>query len=176
MMSHLFKIRLFLGASALAFALPLLEAQSPSSPAKPVYAKAADNKIFAQQLVNELMAQNPDLISVGIHGIPPGGKGYVVAAHSLDLIGKKDDSVDEGIIKDDQTVIGIETIGHTTALRMVIHAGLHDRSGNVIGMVVLSFKPKADHDKLAALARAEPLLRDLFQKIPDAASLFQPSA
>lgn len=141
---------------------------------QPAYRKAADNPIFAQTLVNQLMADNPDLISVGIHARPPGGGPFQVIAHSQDIIGKRDDDIDAEIIKGDQTVLGIETVGKTAVLRMVVHEGLHDQSGKVIGMVVLSFKFRPEFDKTAALARAEPLMRDLAARIPSSAALFEP--
>ncbi len=118
-----------LAAGLIAAGIPPQAMLAAPATAQHIYEKAADNHVFAQVLVNQLMAANPDLLSVGIHARPPGGGPYQVVAHSQDLIGKHDDEIDAEIIKGDQTVLGIETVGKTTVLRMVVHEGLHDQGG-----------------------------------------------
>src|SRR5260221_756351 len=111
-------LRLFpgigLAAMALALIVPPGGAQTAALPAEAPLGKAADNKIYAQQLVNDLLAANGDLLAVGIHALPPGGTEYMIVAHSRDLIGKKDSEADVEMIKNDQTIIGPETTGYTT--------------------------------------------------------------
>jgi len=45
--------------------LALLPALNAATPPDPSWRKAADNHIFAQRLVNELMAKYPELVVVG---------------------------------------------------------------------------------------------------------------
>jgi hypothetical protein len=172
-------LRLFPGAGVTAMALvlfaPLRGAQTAAPSAEPPLGKAVDNKIYAQQLVNDLLAANGDLLAVGLHAIPPGGAEYQIVAHSRDLIGKKDSEADVEMIKNDQTIIGPESTGYTTVPRMVVHAALRDRTGRIVGLAVLSFKLEAGTTKLATHARAEALLKTLAGKIPDSAALFQPA-
>jgi hypothetical protein len=169
--------RSFLRAGILALTLALFvppgSAQTAALPTEPPPGKATDNRIYAQQLVNDLLAANGDLLAVGLHAIPPGGTGYAIVAHSRDLIGKKDSAADVEMIKNDQTIIGPETTGYTTTPRMVVHEPLHDNQGRIVGLAVLSFRLKPGTTKLATHARANALMQALARKIPDAAALFQ---
>lgn len=56
--------------------------------------KAADNRVYAQALVNEVIKANPDLIIVGFHAVAPGAKNQSMIASTLDRIGEKDDDED----------------------------------------------------------------------------------
>ena len=165
--------RLFLRAGVPAMALMLFAPQGRAQPAEAPPGKAADNRIYAQQLVNDLLAANGDLLAVGLHAIPPGGTEYMIVAHSRDLIGKKDSEADVEMIKNDQTIIGPETTGYTTTPRMVVHDALRDRTGRVVGLAVLSFKLETGTTKLATHARANALMQALARKIPDTTALFQ---
>jgi hypothetical protein len=173
--------RLFRGVVATVILLSLFglttRAQTVTPPAvEPVLGKAADNKVYAQQLINQLLSANADLLAVGLHAIPPGGKEYVIVAHSRDLIGKRDSDLDVDMIVNEKTIIALETSGFTTAPRMVVHDTLRDRLGRNIGLAVFSFRVEAKTGKLAAHIRAEELLKQLSSQIPDSAALFQPAS
>jgi hypothetical protein len=172
--------RLFLGAGISAMVLMLFtsqgSAQTAVPPAEAPLGKAADNKIYAQQLVNDLLAANGDLLAVGFHALPPGGTEYMIVAHSRDLISKKDSEADVEMIKNDQTIIGPETTGYTTMPRMVVHAALRDSAGRIVGLAVFSFKLETGTTKLATHARAEAMLDGLARKISNSAALFNKSA
>jgi hypothetical protein len=168
-------LRLFLGASVTAMAVALFIPQvGAHAAAEPLLCKAADNKIYAQQLVNDLLTANKDLLAAGLHAIPPGSKEYEIVAHSRDLIGKKDSEADVEMIMNDQTIIGPETTGYTTIPRMVVHSALRDSKGKIVGLAVLSFRLETATTKLATHARAQAILDRLAQKIPDSAALFKP--
>ena len=62
----------------LGLAIPAFAADTP-----PAWGKAADNKIYAQQLVNELMAKYPELVVVGLHLTAPGAKAETMIANLL---------------------------------------------------------------------------------------------
>ena len=171
--------RAFLAVIATAALLAVnapLAGQSAIAPVEPPLGKSADNRIYAQQLVNDLLAANHDLLAVGLHAIPPGSTEYVIVAHLRDLIGKKDSEVDVEMIKNEQTVIGVETTGYTTTPRMVVHETLRDRSGRAIGLIVLSFRLEPNTTKLGAHGRSDALLQELARKIPDSAALFKPTS
>src|SRR5438270_8267878 len=65
------------------------------------------SKIFAQVLSERVMAQNPELISVTFHGVPPGlSKVYTMFAGSyVDRIGNADDPDDVMIIESGITIL-----------------------------------------------------------------------
>lgn len=156
----------------LAFGALRLSAQTTPAPAEPVYGKAADNKIYAQQLVNELVVTYPELGSVGLHAIPPGKKDYEIVAQNRDLIGKKSSADDLEVIERDAAKIYpwvIEGSPRFSAL-----AALRDRSGTIIGMAALSFKRGPGIDKLTVHTRMVAILSELSFKIPDREALFKP--
>lgn len=146
------------------------QAAAPS--VEPTFGKAADNKIYAQQLVKELVARNPDLGGAGLHAIPPGGKDYEIVAQVRDLIGKKSSADDVDIINRDATKIYPFVIDGSP--RFSALAPLRDRAGNVIGLAVLSFHRRPGVDKLTVHARLVAILDELAAKIPDRAALFRP--
>jgi hypothetical protein len=160
-------------AALLAGGVLSLNAQPPSVSPAPIYGKAADNKIYAQQLVNETLAAYPELGSLGLHVIPPGKKEYEIVAQQLDLIGKKSSADDLEVIERDAVKIYpwvIQGMPRFSAL-----AALRDRSGTIIGMAAVSFKRgQPGIDKLTVHTRLVAILTELAQKIPDREALFRP--
>jgi hypothetical protein len=133
--------------------------------------KAADNKIYAQQLVNEMMAANPDLLDVGIHAVRPGETDLYIIADAMDIIGRKDKPNNLDMMNRDQTIIEPRSLGQLQ--RMAVHTPLRNSSGQIIGLVVFSFKRGDGIDKLTAYVRSTTLLAQLARKVTDPAGLFQ---
>lgn len=140
--------------------------------------KKAENHIYAQQVVNEIMDANPDVLAMGLHSIPPGvdakvgTKGQVCIASSLDLIGVVDSPGDLAVAAKDQVNIGRSGLGKIT--RMKVAAAFRDGSGNIIGYCMVSFPSDVDH--LTAHTKTKKILDELAQKFPDQASLFKPTS
>src|ERR1700687_2929886 len=67
--------------------------------------KAADNHIYAQALVNELMARHPELIIVGVHVVVPGATDQIQIATNEDKIGRKDDPDDLMVSQEHKTIL-----------------------------------------------------------------------
>src|SRR5215472_9620059 len=67
--------------------------------------KAADNAIYAQQLVNEQMAKHPELVVIGVHAAKPGAKKSTMIASNLDRIGKADDDDDLAVAHERKTIL-----------------------------------------------------------------------
>ncbi|MDB6168399.1 MAG: Pyrrolo-quinoline quinone beta-propeller repeat-containing protein [Verrucomicrobia bacterium] len=135
--------------------------------------KAADNRIFAQKLVNDIMAANPELMAIGLHAIPPGGKDQVVIAQTDDIIGKKDSAGDLDVTHQDQVKIYPSTLGGKPRMKVMI--AWHDGGGRKIGLAVLSFKPGEGVTALSAHIKAARILEDLGAKVPNLEALFQPT-
>lgn len=171
------KFHRLLARSALAVALLGLGAlhlaaqPTPAAPA-PVYGKAADNKIYAQQLVNEMMAENPDLGGAGIHAIPPGKKAYEIVAQTRDLIGKKSSEDDTEVI--DRDAVKVYPFVVLGSPRFSALATVKDSSGNIVGMAALSFKRVPGVTLLTVHARVQTMMIQLSAKIPNQAALFNP--
>src|SRR5271154_7066275 len=73
--------------------------------AEAMSAKASDNRIYAQALVNDLAQSNPDLIIVGFHAIAPGSTAEVMIASTLDRIGEKDDDEDLVVVSEQEMIL-----------------------------------------------------------------------
>lgn len=160
-------------AFAAAILVPLAASAASPTGESPHYGKAADNKIYAQQLAIDVVAANPDLGGIGLHAIAPGAKDYTIIAQLRDLIGKPSSPADLAVIKRDQTLIYAGPIEGEP--RFASLNALKDSSGRIVGMVVFSFKQGPGVDKLSVHARSVTLLKQLAAKIPDAAALFKPT-
>src|SRR4051812_24504993 len=147
------KLRLFLLLAAGHLAAITAVAQAPLG-------KAADNKIFAQTLVNELMAKYPDLIIVGIHAIPPGATDAAKIATNEDKIGRKDEPDDLMVSQDSKTILSPGLHGKN---RFQVLLPMKDGAGNVIGALGLVFKYQEGDPDIAFLARANAI-RDALQR------------
>jgi hypothetical protein len=137
-------------------------------------------KIYAQQLVDGIMAAHPELLSATLHGVPPGRTDtYTMFAGSFpERIGNADDPDDIDISKKGITILDPRWHRPNDAVKKsVMMLPLRDASGENVGEVVLAYKNPPDSGKtekdffLAATA-----LRDGLQaKIPAYAALFEPA-
>ena len=154
-------------------------AQGFSAPAQAPWGKAADNKILAQQVVNEIMAANSDLVSLGLHSVPPGvaakpGEvGQVIIAQVADRIGAPDGAGDLEVSKQEQ--VRIYQAKLDGVMRERVMAPLRDGAGRTIGLAVLLFKLAPGVTALSAHMRAEAILTELAKRFPDQDSLFRPA-
>jgi len=173
-------LRASLVATALGFAMAQLGAQTrqeavPTESSAKLEGKAANNHIFAQEVVNEVMADNPDILALALHSSPlgekPGTEAQVCVASSLDKIGEKDSAGDIAVAAQDQLNIKLAPLGKITRLKVA--DAFRDGSGRILGYCMISFPNKMD--KLTAHARTLAILELLARKFPDQASLFKPT-
>src|SRR5262249_45240978 len=110
-----------------ALALPALACAEDG---KEHWTKAADNAIYAQTLVNEVMASHPELVVVGMHARAPGKKQETMIASNLDRIGKEDDEDDLAVAHERKTILApnLKDPG-----KFEVAVPLQDASGKVIG-------------------------------------------
>jgi hypothetical protein len=137
-------------------------------------------KIYGQKLSDETMAQNPDLISVTLHGVPPGLKEvYTMFAGSFpERIGNPDDPDDIDVIVKGITIL--DPRWHRSkdpVKKFVTLLPMRDASGENVGLVVYAFKdPKgnpntSDVEKLY-LNKSLVLRDELAKKISSYEGLF----
>lgn len=146
---------------------------------------APAHKIYAQQLSDEIMAANPDLISITFHGVPPGmSKVYTMFAGSFpERIGNTDDPDDVMVIELGITIL--DPRWHRLkdpAKKFVMMMPLRDAAGENCGLLVAAYKnpafsPNGSSAKLEAefFAKGTKLRDDLQKKIPTYESLFAPA-
>jgi hypothetical protein len=174
-----------LAAGAATFAVSAVSAaeMTPAAPEKPKknWTPPA-TKIYAQTLVEQMMAAHPEFQSVTFHGVPPGLKDvYTMFAGSyLDRIGNPDDPDDVDVI-----VKGITTVDprwhklHDPVKKFVMMLPLRDASGENVGLLVIAYKLESPIN--AGRGEREYFLdsmavRDaLAKQIPSYADLFKPA-
>ncbi len=138
----------------------------------PSWRKAADNKILAQKLVNELLAAHPELIVVGLHAVAPGTKEERMIATNLDRIGKMDDDDDKAAAVDKKIILAPNP---TDPHKFEIQIYLKDATGRVLDAGAgLVFKYNAGDDLVQLLAKAIRFRDELARKTPSFEALFQP--
>jgi hypothetical protein len=133
----------------------------------PTYTKAAS---FAQKLVDEALANHPEVILLAIHAQPPGHKNLIVASN-FGRIGKIGDEDDLRCIRTGKSNLELNSTGKHFEDELI----LLDGSGKTIGAlgVVFNYKPGDDR---AALARIADQVRDEMKaKLPSEAVLFGPA-
>src|SRR5437867_8438535 len=151
-------------------------------------ARAADknwtpppHKMYGQQLSDETMAKHPELLSVTLHGTPPGmSEVYTMFAGSFpERIGNADDPDDIDVIKKGITIIDPRwNRTKDNPKKFVVLMPMRDAAGQNIGLVVYAFKnPPANANTSASeieYLRKSTVLRDELQtKIPRYNALFE---
>jgi hypothetical protein len=133
----------------------------------PSYTTAAP---FAQKLVDEALAQHPEILLIAIHAAPAGHKNLIVASN-FGRIGKIGDEDDMRCIHTGKSNLEISEKGDHFEDELI----LLDASGKTIGALGVVFNYKAGDDK-EALQKIAITTRDEMQKrLPNAAALFGPA-
>lgn len=136
------------------------------------WTKAADNKIYAQQLVNQTMAAHPDLLVIGMHATKPGTTEQRMLASNLDRIGKHDDDDDIGVATEHKTICAPNLKEN---FKFEVLMPLKDATGQVLNAAIgFVFKYKAGDDEVKMHAKAVAIRDDLAKRIPNLAALFAP--
>lgn len=135
------------------------------------------HKIYAQQLADETMRAHPELLSVTLHGVPPGmHDAYTMFAGSyLDRIGNADDPDDIDVSKKGITIVDPRwRRTQDPAPKFVVLMPLRDRANENVGLVVYAFKVPAESNAGERKFYLKALdLRDaLAKRIPSYGALF----
>jgi hypothetical protein len=139
-------------------------------------------KIYAQQLSDQTMAKHPELLSITLHGVPPGQENvYTMFAGSyLERIGNPDDPDDIDVSKKGITIL--DPRWHRTRdtdKKFVVLMPMRDESGENVGLVVYAFKNPQNSSTSATekeyLAKATALRDSLAKQIPNYKALFDPA-
>lgn len=139
----------------------------------PSWGKAADNKIFAQTLVNDTMAAHPELVVMGLHAVAPGQKDEKMIATNLDRIGKKDDDDDIAVATEGKTILAPNL---TDPHKFEVQVPLLDSSGRTVGSIGFVFKYHAGDDQIEFHKKAFAIRADLAKRISDHDALFAPAS
>jgi len=140
----------------------------PAAIAWPLHAEAPQN-IYAQELVNRIVAKYPDLRVVAMHVTPPGSSQNVIIASNVGRIGKRADAEDLKVIGTGQTLAKV----NKNADRFEVELVLHDASQKPIGALAIVFPYKAGDDKSQFEKRAERIRDELAEQIPKLGKLVE---
>ncbi len=137
-------------------------------------------KIYAQQLSDETMKAHPELLSVTLHGVPPGmHNAYTMFAGSYpDRVGNPDDPDDIDVSKKGITIVDPRwNRTKDPAPKFVVLMPLRDRAGGNVGLVVYAFKVPVESNAGERKFYLKALeLRDaLARRIPSYDALFAPA-
>jgi len=130
--------RAVLAGACLALASPALFADD-----KPKNWTPPDHKIYAQALVDQTMSKHPELLSMTMHGVPPGQQDtYTMFAGSYpDRIGNPDDPDDIDVSKKGITILDPRWKRvNDIAKKFVVLMPLQDAAHDNVGLVVYAFK------------------------------------
>jgi len=137
------------------------------------------HKIYGQKLSDETMAKYLELLSITLHGVPPGMDNvYTMFAGSyLDRVGNPDDPDDIDVIKKGITILDPRwRRTNDTVKKFVVLMPMRDASGENIGLVVYAFKnptnPSTSATEQAYLVKSTALRDELAKKIPNYKALF----
>lgn len=165
------------GACVVVANTPLWAADAPAKNWTP-----PAQKIYAQKLADETMAKHPELLSITLHGVPPGQTNvYTMFAGSyLDRIGNPDDPDDIDVSKKGITIIDPRWHRtNDTDKKFVVLMPMRDKSGENIGLVVYAFKnpknPNTSTSEKEYLAKATALRDALAKQIPNYNALYEPA-
>lgn len=161
-----------------------LMAAAPLAPATAANEKnwtPPEAKIYAQSLSDATMKAHPELLSVTLHGVPPGAAAdtYTMFAGSYpDRIGNADDPDDIDVSKKGITIV--DPRWHRTqdpAPKFVVLMPMRDAKMNNIGLIVYAFKVPAESNagERSFYTKALDLRDALAKKIPSYEALFAPA-
>jgi hypothetical protein len=141
---------------------------------------APAHKIYGQKLSDDTMAKHPELLSVTLHGTPPGmNEVYTMFAGSFpDRIGNGDDPDDIDVIKKGITIVDPRWKRvKDNPKKVVVLMPMRDAKGENVGLVVYAFKnppanPHVSEQEIEYLRKATVLRDDLAKQIPSYSALF----
>ena len=145
--------------------------------------KAPAYKIYGQKLSDETMSKHPELLSVTLHGVPPGlDNVYTMFAGSFpDRVGNADDPDDIDVIKKGITILDPRwQRTNDNPKKFVVLMPMRDAAGQNIGLVVYAFKQPPANANLSSVeadyfAKSAALRDELAKKITSYNALFEPA-
>jgi hypothetical protein len=133
----------------------------------PTYTKPAP---YAQKLVDEALANHPEIILLAVHATPPGHKNLIVASNFA-RIGKIGDEDDMRCIETGKSNLELNSTGKHFEDELI----LLDSSGKTIGALGVVFNYKPGDDKATMAKLAEQVRDEMKAKLSSEAALFGPA-
>jgi hypothetical protein len=154
-----------LRVAAFAFTVSILT----SSVTAPVLAAEPPGKIYAQELVDQVVAKHPEVAVIAMHVTPPKTSDNVIIASNIGRIGKKADEDDRRVIDTGKPNLSVNKIGDRYEVELV----MKDASHRPIGALGIVFSYAAGDDKSALQKKAESIRDDVARRISHVANLME---
>lgn len=126
-------------------------------------------KSYGQELVDQVVAKNPQLLVIALHASPPNVPNYPIVASNIGRIGKAADEDDMRVITTEKTNLEVAH-GNT---RFEVELVLRDVAGANVGALGLVFPYKSGDDRKALEAKAVGIRDWLARRIPDSSGLIE---
>ena len=165
-------------AMAVAAALPLAlhaQTQGASAPGTQELSAHAQEKSYAQELVDTTIARHPELIELDLHATSPDtAQSLIIAAKSRQRIGKPTDRDDLAVVKSGEPFVEVNKSGNQN---VEAHVPLFDAHGKIIGMVEMTFPypTGSGFDQIALIKTAGQIRDEMSRRIAHATNLFEPA-
>lgn len=166
---------LLLPAEAHAGGVSATALTSAAAAQKPKNWHAPPGRLLGQKLVDEVMAKHPELLSLTLHGVPPGTTVHTMFAGSFpERIGNADDPDDIEAQENGLTILD-PALRHDN--KFVVFVPMQDASGQRIGTAVIALKKDASHPRTALqyYKLALRVTKELQEGTPSFEALFRPS-
>lgn len=124
---------------------------------------------FAQKLVDQAMAANPDIVIIAMHIKAPTNQAYPIVASNIGRIGKKADEDDMEVINTTKPRLEVNESGD----RFESEGALRDAKGAVIGALGVVFPYKKGQDQAPLHARAEAIRGEMAKQISKPENLLE---
>lgn len=128
-------------------------------------------KIYAQELIDRMVATYPDVLVMAMHVTPPKSTDNVIIASNIGRIGKKADPDDLRVIQTGTPNLALNKTGD----RFEVELPLRDANARPIGAIGIVFPFKAGTDRAALQKRAEAIRDQLARRISHTANLLEPA-
>lgn len=126
--------------------------------------------IHAQDLLEEVFAAHPRVLGLAMHVTPPGDTKNVIIASTFGRIGTESDESDLQMIRSNKPNLAVWSSGNRYSGQVI----LHDRSGHVIGSLLLIFPYKAGDDQADLLKQAESIEAEVASRTASVQALMMP--
>ncbi|HWJ35740.1 MAG TPA: hypothetical protein VNR70_10765 [Steroidobacteraceae bacterium] len=126
--------------------------------------------IYAQELVNRVIANHPEVVVVAMHVSPPKGGENVIIASNIGRIGKRADADDLKVIQTGAPNLAVNKAGDRFEAELV----LKDANSRSIGALGVVFPYMKGQDTAPLQAGAKTVRIELSRRITNADNLLQP--
>jgi hypothetical protein len=133
---------------------------------------AEPDSIFGQQVVNQEMAKHPELALLSLHTVPPGGsQSAIIASSVLAKVGKKSDPDDLVVVQTGKPEV--KDMPKRQIFDLLFP--LLDKTGTVIGTIVMEVKFSAEKTSEGALQKGTTVQTEIRKLVASKDQLFERS-